>query len=130
MFFVDKKVAALLICIPLLYTMLFGGLFIQNALTDIPIVICNLDGGSYGRRIVRDLGDTPEVRVVEVNADPTDLERRMIEMKSFGVVVIPKDVVEEVIDDALKTIEKEDTVRERLQNGSSLQQAYADIGAI
>ncbi|MBQ9479304.1 MAG: ABC transporter permease, partial [Selenomonadaceae bacterium] len=78
-------------CIPLLYTMLFGGLFIQNALTDIPIVICNLDGGSYGRRIVRDLGDTPEVRVVEVNAAPTDLERRMIEMKSFGVVVIPKD---------------------------------------
>ena len=47
-----------------------------------------------------------------------------------GVVIIPKDIVEEVIDDALKTIEKEDEVRDRLVNGSSLQQAYADIGAI
>ena len=36
----------------------------------------------------------------------------------------------EVIDDALKTIEKEDSVRDRLQHGTSLQQAYAEIGAI
>ena len=47
-----------------------------------------------------------------------------------GVVIIPKEVVEEVIDESLKTIEKEDEVRRRLQNGSSLQQAYSDIGAI
>ncbi|NLF39723.1 hypothetical protein GX586_09775 [bacterium] len=47
-----------------------------------------------------------------------------------GVVVIPKDIVEEVIDTALATIEKEDEVRRRLENGSSLQQAYAEIGAI
>ncbi len=47
-----------------------------------------------------------------------------------GVVIIPKEVVEEVIDESLKTIEKEDEVRRRLQNGSSLQQAYNDIGAI
>ena len=38
--------------------------------------------------------------------------------------------MEEVIDESLKTIEKEDEVRRRLQNGSSLQQAYSDIGAI
>ena len=47
-----------------------------------------------------------------------------------GVVIIPKDLVEEVIDDALQTIEKENDVRSRLLNGSSLQQAYAEIGAI
>ena len=47
-----------------------------------------------------------------------------------GVVIIPKDLVEEVIDDALQTIEKENDVRNRLLNGSSLQQAYAEIGAI
>ncbi len=47
-----------------------------------------------------------------------------------GVIVIPKDIVEEVLDAALATIEREDEVRNRLLNGSSLQQAYADIGAI
>ena len=44
--------------------------------------------------------------------------------------MIPKTVAGEVIDAALKTIEKENEVRRRLQNGSSLQQAYAEIGAI
>lgn len=47
-----------------------------------------------------------------------------------GVVIIPKDIVDEVIEVALKTIEKENDVRNRLQNGASLQQAYAEIGAI
>ena len=47
-----------------------------------------------------------------------------------GVVVIPKEVYEAVVTTALETIKKEDEVRSRLQNGSSLQQAYADIGAI
>lgn len=47
-----------------------------------------------------------------------------------GVVVIPKERFEEVVATALATIKKEDEVRVRLQNGDSLQQAYADIGAI
>ena len=47
-----------------------------------------------------------------------------------GVVVIPQERFEEVVAAALATIKKEDEVRVRLQNGDSLQQAYADIGAI
>lgn len=47
-----------------------------------------------------------------------------------GVVVIPKDIYEECIERAIETIKKEDEVRNRLINGSSLQQAYAEIGAI
>lgn len=47
-----------------------------------------------------------------------------------GVVIIPRDVVEDVLDSAMKTIEQENEVRDRLINGSSLAQAYKDIGAI
>lgn len=47
-----------------------------------------------------------------------------------GVVIIPQEIFEDVIDTALEIIKKEDEVRYRLRNGSSLQQAYADIGAI
>ncbi len=91
MFTVDKKVVALLIGIPIAYTLMFGGLFYYNSLTDIPIIVCNLDEGAYGRRVVRDLYNTPDVRVVEVEGDPIDIERRMVAMKTFGAVVIPND---------------------------------------
>ena len=86
-----KKVVALLIGIPIAYTLMFGGLFYRNSLVDVPIIVCNLDDGSYGRRLVRDLHDTPELRVVEVEGDPIDIERRMVAMKTFGAVVIPND---------------------------------------
>lgn len=47
-----------------------------------------------------------------------------------GTVVIPKDIAAEVIDKAMETILKEDMVRERLQSGMTMQQAYKEIGAI
>ena len=47
-----------------------------------------------------------------------------------GVIVIPKEVAEEVIRQAAETVEKENEVRTRLFNGSTLQKAYEEIGAI
>ena len=47
-----------------------------------------------------------------------------------GVVVVPSAIVDEVIEEALGTIRKEDEVRSRLQNGSSILKAYQEIGAI
>ena len=46
------------------------------------------------------------------------------------VIVIPKEVAEEVIRQAAETVEKENEVRTRLLNGSTLQKAYEEIGAI
>lgn len=47
-----------------------------------------------------------------------------------GVVVIPKEIADEVIDRALSTIKKEDCVRDNLLNGVSLEKVYSEIGAI
>ena len=47
-----------------------------------------------------------------------------------GLIVIPKEVAEEVIRQAAETVEKENEVRTRLLNGSTLQKAYEEIGAI
>lgn len=47
-----------------------------------------------------------------------------------GIVIIPKDIVDEVCDRALDTIKKEDTVRDNLLAGASLEKVYSEIGAI
>lgn len=47
-----------------------------------------------------------------------------------GIAVIPKDVVDEVIDRSIETVKKEDEVREMLQNGASMTEAYHKNGAI
>ena len=47
-----------------------------------------------------------------------------------GTVIIPKDIAESVLDEALMTVEKENSVRGMLSGGISLQEAYAKVGAI
>ena len=47
-----------------------------------------------------------------------------------GVVIIPKEIADEVFEAALATIKKEDQVREGLINGDSLEKVYGEIGAI
>ena len=47
-----------------------------------------------------------------------------------GVVVIPKDSVDEILEDSFLTVEKENSVREKLQDGVSLQEVYSAVGAI
>lgn len=47
-----------------------------------------------------------------------------------GVVVVPKEIAEEVIDRSVETIKKEDEVRDMLKNGSTMIEAYQKNGAI
>lgn len=47
-----------------------------------------------------------------------------------GVVIIPKDIVDEVLEKSFQTVKKEDQVRDGLLQGDSLQKVYAEIGAI
>ena len=47
-----------------------------------------------------------------------------------GVVIIPKEIADEVFEQALATIKKEDQVREGLINGDSLEKVYGEIGTI
>ena len=47
-----------------------------------------------------------------------------------GVVVIPNDSVDEILEDSFLTVEKENSVREKLQDGVSLREVYSAVGAI
>lgn len=47
-----------------------------------------------------------------------------------GVAIIPKEIADEVIEKAIETMKSEDTVRENLQNGASLQTVYTKHGTI
>ena len=47
-----------------------------------------------------------------------------------GVVIIPKDLIDEVLDRAFRLIEDENRVRTNLLNGDSLEKVYTEVGAI
>ena len=45
-------------------------------------------------------------------------------------ITFSEEIADEVLEKALETIKKENVVRSILQNGGTLQQAYAENGAI
>ena len=47
-----------------------------------------------------------------------------------GVVIIPKDIVDEVLEKSFQTVKKEDQVRDGLLQGIDIRKVYAEIGAI
>ena len=91
MFNIHRQSIALLFAIPMLYTLLFAGLFYRNSVTNVPIIICNLDAGTHGRSISRDLFDTPEIEVVAMETNPIGIETQMEKFGASGAVVIPRD---------------------------------------
>ena len=73
-----RKTLSLLIVIPILYTLLFGGLFSQNMLTEVPIIICNLDDGFESQNLIQNLYDTPELKIISVETNVDDISKLMI----------------------------------------------------
>ena len=93
---IDRKTLALLVTIPIVYTLLFGGLFSKNVITDVPIVICNLDDGFGSQALIRDLYDTPEVKVIAIENSAAAVVEIMNQNQADGAVVIPKDYSKQV----------------------------------
>ena len=93
---IKRKTWILLITIPIMYTLLFGGLFSPNVITEVPIVICNLDDGFMSQSLIRDLYDTPEIKVISVENSFFEPVEMMNINQANGVIIIPKDYSEKL----------------------------------
>ena len=100
-----RKTLSLLIVIPILYTLLFGGLFSQNMLTEVPIIICNLDDGFESQNLIQNLYDTPELKIISVETNVDDISKLMILNDSFGAIVIPKNYSKDINKNSSTSIE-------------------------
>ena len=102
---ISRKTLTLLIVIPILYTLLFGGLFSRNVLTEVPIIVCNLDSGFESQKLIQNLYDTPELKIVSIETSSEDITKLMLEKNSFGTVVIPENYSKELNINKVTSIE-------------------------
>lgn len=80
--------------IPLLYTIIFGGLFSPHVLTQVPVGICNLDGGQQGRVLVREMAQVPEISLIRETVTKEELDKALEAGEIYGAIVIPPDFSE------------------------------------
>ena len=66
------------------------------------------------------------IRMCGVTVNPGDY----IFADCDGVLVIPKDIIDEVLDEAYKVVDKENFSRDRLVGGASMEEIYSQGGAV
>ena len=105
MAYIHRRAMIIMIVVPVLYSLLFGGMFYQNALTKVPVLVCNLDDGTKGRQFVKDLRMIADLSVEEVVLSDQEISQRMKRDNVSGAITIPADFSKKLQTGKLATIE-------------------------
>lgn len=91
-----RRTLAVLIFLPFVYTLLFGGMFYPNVVKEVPIGIVNLDEGPQGRDIVRELQTVPELDVTMTTQDEATGQAALEAQQIDTLVIIPPDFSKDI----------------------------------
>lgn len=91
-----RRTLAVLIFLPFVYTLLFGGMFYPNVVKSVPIGIVNLDEGPQGRDIVRELQTVPELAVTLTTQDEETGQAALEAQQIDTLVIIPPDFSKDI----------------------------------
>ncbi len=82
----------LMLVLPLLSFGLLWAIFSQGTPSDLPVAVCDLDGSSLSRRLVRMIDATPSMEVAFRVTTPAEGERLLERGKSYALILLPKDL--------------------------------------
>lgn len=90
LFTFHRRVSALILFLPLIYTLLFGALFAEGTVQHVPFAVCSLDRGPYGRELARRFYEVQGLRTISA-ATEEETETLLSTQKVQGALIIPPD---------------------------------------
>lgn len=86
----DSGVMLVFFAACLIYPVLYGFIYRNEAYRNIPVVVVNESRSARSRELIRKLDATPELRVKGLVTSMNDAERLYAENKVYGIIFIPK----------------------------------------
>ncbi len=86
----------LLFVFPAVSFLILVGVFHNGVPSELPVMVCDQDGSSLSRRIVRMIDATRTIRVVSRVADPAEGMRHLQDGSSYAVILIPDNMERDV----------------------------------
>ncbi|WP_294024069.1 ABC transporter permease [uncultured Megasphaera sp.] len=105
LFSLHRRTGLIILFVPIVYTLLFGGLFYENAVTAVPVVVYNLDRGASGRQLVQDMAASPDLCLHEMEGTGQDADELMTRNGLTAAITIPPDFSRHIASGQLTTIE-------------------------
>ena len=95
-FFTDWRLVAMLLVIPLFYILLFGEMYSQHRVKEVPTVVQDNDHSPLSRQIVQALDATDTFHVTGAVADVQQFREMNWQGKAFVCLVIPRGLQRDV----------------------------------
>lgn len=96
MFITDRKIALLLIGIPVVYSLLFGLVYQENAVKYMPTVVYDQDQTQLSRSLSQAFGDSERYSIVAYVQSQEELEEYLREGRAKAAVVIPPNFARDI----------------------------------
>ncbi len=87
----DRRLFAILFLVPLLYTALFGYLYSNLRLKEIPTVVFDGDNSQLSRQIVQSFDETETFRIAKHTLSESEVERTIERGEARVGIIIPND---------------------------------------
>jgi ABC-2 type transport system permease protein len=87
----NRRLFAILFIVPLLYTALFGYLYTNQRLTDIPTIVFDGDNSQLSRQIVQSFDETETFRITKRTLSETDVQQAIEKGEARVGIIIPND---------------------------------------
>lgn len=90
LFLGNKTMRSVFFMAPLVYALLMGFTYKQGKVTDIPVLLVNLDKTPLSQQVVDMLSDNSSIKVLNYLQQPIDLKDEVIKKEAAAVVIIPE----------------------------------------
>lgn len=89
MFLTDTTLLSVFILGPLVYALLFGFVYKEGKVTDLPVLVVDKDDTPLSNQLVEMLRDNEGIKVLEISPNNTDLQKELIKQQAAALVLIP-----------------------------------------
>ncbi|MHC1721813.1 MAG: ABC transporter permease [Aminipila sp.] len=88
--FTEIKPYLIILLVPMLFTLLFGGMFSPIFVQDIPIAIYDMDQSATSRDIIDYFYDSPALSITEDISSVEEVKEKLLLGEIHGAIIIPE----------------------------------------
>ena len=87
--FVDQGVLIFFILVPLAYPLLYGFIYTQEVVHEVPIIAVDEDHSALSREFIRKVDATADVDIIAYSSDMEEAHLGLMEHQAHGILRIP-----------------------------------------
>lgn len=94
--FRDQGVLIFFIIVPLAYPLLYGFIYTNEVVREVPVVVVDLSNSSLSREYLRKVDATPDVEIVASCSNLEEAKQLMKDRQAYGVIYIPAEFSKDI----------------------------------